>query len=40
MPENGLINTLEISLSNFRKMKTLLGDEFDMSRFSDEVIIV
>lgn len=40
LPENGEIKVLTLSLADFREMTALLGPEFDMGLFADEVLVV
>lgn len=39
-PERGSVNVLRLSLEEFKKMKVIIGNGFDMALFADEVIEV
>ncbi len=40
LPQSGEIKTLIINLADFREMNSLVGPEFDMRLFADEVLVV
>ena len=39
-PESGLIQVIPLTLAEFKKLNTVRGEGFDMSFFSDDVIVV
>lgn len=39
-PRKGLVQVLPLYLTEFKRLNTIMGDGFDISLFSDDIVVV